>query len=575
MKKLWAVILAAALLLSSCGSGKSDTDYEPFRISSQWVNLNYGGELYTVNENGHDLLYFIDFTTLKALPVCPRPNCTHTDPDACPAMDVNNHPIIVDSKLYFFEENTFWNSENKIVTNTDIYVADIDGSNRRKLDTIEDLKVSLIDYVAISGSTLYFQGSEETFEENALVSSGLVRRYMCSYDLESKTFENHGLLCEGYSSNAIVEGDHAGGLYVSVSYTREKLDYMADDFIDNLIEATIWEVWRLDLKTGELTKSDLPTPYFVDGGYYGYNEDGKAVLIDPSGKKAVYDDYEFSGFLAAFTVNGLVFNEDDNTALDLKKGKVLSIAPDVLPNHCTVLAYLDGNYICKYTDFDLQRDIYIKISEDEMFGGADKVKNDIPLSLDDISWKTECDHPDSIALKALSSSELNEKMEADVQKYFDMLDPILSERTQRYYELLEESPSKRGMGLSYNFCNEGYYMTECFFETIYYLGGVIDTDLAADCRVDISFTEYNLETGKERKVSKTFENNDGECGLKYIIYPDKGFYIMEYETVFNFTSIKNSKSSSSVSPESIASLINMEERAILMLTGELEQEGVE
>lgn len=367
MKRLFIVILAAIFLFCSCGQ-KTEAESETARISFGFLNLNLNGEFYVVNENMEGHLYFIDFDTMTSTVVCSRPNCTHNDPNTCTAIGMDNHPTIVGDKLYFFEEEVVWTKDHKIAHNTIIYSADLDGSNRKKIYTIENLSILYGDYIAIRGTTIYLAGTEYGIKEDNSGNTGYNKHYMCSYDVLSKEFNNYGLICEGYNSGAAVLGEYDGGLYVGTSYTEEKLEFDIFDDEGNklLMESYINVPWRLDIETGELTLSDLPTPKFIGGGFYGYNEDGKAVVLDAKGKSHVYDGFEFSGNEGYPLINGMVFNQYKRVALDLHSGKVLQIS-DAMPSYSEIIAYRDGEYVCRYTDLELQRDFYIRIPEDELF----------------------------------------------------------------------------------------------------------------------------------------------------------------------------------------------------------------
>ena len=567
-KRVLAVIIAALMLCCGCSHETVD-DSELARISFTFLNLNLNGELYEVYDNMWTALYFIDFDTMASSAICSRPNCPHNDPEVCSAIGMDNHPTIVGDKLYYFEEEMVWTKDHKIAQNTIVYSADLDGSNRKKIYTIENLSISYGQYIAIKGSIVYFAGTEYGVKEDNSGNSGYNKHYMCSYDLLSKEFNNYGLICEGYSSGAAVLGEYDGGLYIGSSYTEEKFEFdIFDDEQEKLLmESYIDVLWRLDLETSELTLSELPAPDFIGGGFYGYNEDGKAVVLDAKGKSRTYDGFDLSGSLGYPLINGMVFNPYKRVALDLHSGKVLQIS-DAVPSRSDIIAYRGGSYIgFYYIDGTINRE-YFKIPENEMFCSQ---SDDGEFSLDNISWKLyNSSHPDAIAMKKMTQKEQDEKMAADRQKYYEMLDPVLPERTQRYYELLGETPAMGG-GFHYGFCDEGYYMTDCVFRSIYFVGGVIDTDLEAECRIDVSIITLNPDTGEEREISETFINGEGECGLKFIVYPDEGFYIYKNSVKLNFTSYKDvGISGGELSPELITSEIRMEERGILMLTGEWE-----
>lgn len=532
MKKVITVILAAALLFCSCGQKTAD-ESKDVRISSNWLNLNLNGEFYVVNENMTNRLYFIDFDTMKSAAVCSRPNCTHDVSDVCTALGMDNHPIIIGDKLYFFESETVWTNEHKILENTNIYCAEKDGSGRKKIDTLENLRIYQFDYVVIIGSTIYFAGTEIGIKEDNTASSGYNKHYMCSYDFAAKKFENYGLLCEGYGSGATVFGEYDGGLYIGSSYTDEQIDIFADDWYEVFKEHLKEQLWRFDLKTGEISPSELPTPDFVDGGFYGYNEDDKAVVLNAKGKVTKYDDFRFSGEIGYPAINGTVFNMTDGTALNIEKSEVLKLNTDKIPEGFTVIAYRNGNYIGHTYQEDSANKIYNKIytliPENEMFSDETKPENDTAQdtspAVEDTNTETEEEtikwgDTNSPLAKEYWSMSQEERVAKD------------HEDCLKYKELLGITSRKDANQLGYTFAGDYYLTTYCIGD-LHSVGYVIDTNYSEACKIEIKATEINLDTGAEKALEASA---DGNMGAHLAVFADDGFIIKSYTITSDFSS---------------------------------------
>ncbi len=360
MKKLFAAILAALLLLTSCG-GEKKTEYaegyETARRSNRFSNLNLNGMFYTEGADDFSTprLWFFDFDSMKSAIMCSRPNCPHDDPDVCTAFGVQgvtSHPTVVGNNLYFFRSDYEWDKDEKLHTYKDIYKAELDGSSRVKYDTLED--IDYIQDLVMKGSVAYFTTIVEEKEPHTGVAAGNGETYICSYDFINKEYNKWQLT--DYPALPNILGEYNGGLYIR--------DY-------NSI------FLRFDLETGEITDWDMPLssineydaykPMFASGGYYGYMDGDNSVIIDSEGNEMVFENYELPDNIAVLPVNGYFFNTD-GTAIDLSTGEVLELNKGVVPKYNFVLCYHDGSYII-YSEFG--GDNFKKVSEEEMFKGRE------------------------------------------------------------------------------------------------------------------------------------------------------------------------------------------------------------
>lgn len=368
MKKIFALVLAAMMILTACGNdmkahvSEYETAYHSPRRTSRTLNgIFYDDE----NEDADGLtarrVWFFDFDSMQSVILCMRPNCPHTDPETCTAFGIDlwsGYPQIINNKLYFFSENREWGENGEVLVSTDVMRAAPDGSSRVKVDTIDNL---VIRDLVTKGSTAYFIAAEVEYEDYTGVSTGYTKVYICSYDYEKEKFTNLGELAEGYDAGASVFGEYGGGLYIKGYYAAER----GGDWTDFRL--------RLDIETSEISDWDMPLsspdengktkPMFASGGFYGYMDGGNAVIVDSEGKKTVFENYELPDNINAMPINGYFFNVDAGNALDLSSGKILELNTEALPKYSYVLCYCDGYIIGN----EVKSGEYIKLSESELF----------------------------------------------------------------------------------------------------------------------------------------------------------------------------------------------------------------
>ena len=161
MKMILPLILTLLLALSGCGSapeaGETSTYYDGV------MNIYNNGEFFT---DYRSRLFYIDFTTMQSACVCPKPNCKHDNPDDCSSFGMSNHPIVYNGRLYFFT-NEISRTEDGAKSSTTVRRADIGGTNREKMCTMDGLTVQPYDRAVLVGSTLYFTAEEKSFDELA------------------------------------------------------------------------------------------------------------------------------------------------------------------------------------------------------------------------------------------------------------------------------------------------------------------------------------------------------------------------------------------------------------------------
>ena len=152
------IILAAALFLPSCGSaGDYETLYYAYP-SSSYVYYKNGMFRYA---DGLAVMTFLDFDTMESVPICPKPNCSHTDPSTCSALGIGSVRFIYDDGLWWFDREMYYENGEPSDRST-LYSADIDGTNRKKVAALDGLGV--FSEVYVKDGKAYFQARDSGWD---------------------------------------------------------------------------------------------------------------------------------------------------------------------------------------------------------------------------------------------------------------------------------------------------------------------------------------------------------------------------------------------------------------------------
>ena len=383
------IILTAlifAVVFTGCGSpsAKSRSDY--FIMDYNDCFQYESGELYVDN---NQRLHFADFSSVTDVVICPKPNCRHID-ETCSALGMANHPVIVDDSIYYFEDNSHYDSDRPI-NSFNVYKAALDGTGRVKVDTVDGFTVFSGFYSAFGNGVLYFDGANLQPEGKPF---GVRENYLCGYDFKSRKLIVKELLCDGYSNGIYFCGELDGELYFILSYQAEKADWWDEEADEanehNAIElrrVTVCEYKKLNLETHEITDWELPEkivsahekraakPDSLEMPIYAQIKEGAVIysdctdtlIVNPNGKEVFLKGYDGND---KAVVNGYIFENlstGECKARRLSDGKEVSVtvAKDGVAAGY-VVGYLDGSYIIRYYDFGLQHQNYFAVSGDEL-----------------------------------------------------------------------------------------------------------------------------------------------------------------------------------------------------------------
>ena len=394
-----AVSVFTALSLTACQS-KEEQHHIKTKDSAYYdmsYNVYENGLLYTVPKTSGTQACFLDYETMNSVPLCNKPNCTHSDFSCISNLCAGSFlvPVIYHDYVYWFA------SDYKIVDSEDgkSQTADMHTKcMRSKLDTGTVETFAEIDGVymqnqidmAIVGDTMYIIGSKEIYQDETDGTWGGFSRsgeqYLYSINLDSAKVQNYGLINDAPTakynwsygtslfSEVKIEGIYNDKLYLYYRYVEDPqiiIDYLNTDWIENGSPRNdipwIIENKCLDLKTGEITVSDLPYAWWIGENHYVYEENGTFFILDENGEKAVakniYDNqtYDFT------IVDGKLWKGSINQVFDVKTGEELSLSDKYVDKDAVIMDFVNGQYIVRYLENNELK--FDKVSEENLIGG--------------------------------------------------------------------------------------------------------------------------------------------------------------------------------------------------------------
>ncbi len=358
MKKIVKIIalVLSLMMLVSCGANSAGSiDSEPYQISRS-RNFYSIGEFY-INGN---ILYFGDFNSLVSVPICSKPNCTHSG-DECAAYGFADSAMIVydgDSHLYYFT-NEIKQENGEMFYLCEIWKCSTDGTERVKVASLPD-GLTTIDstHMVLDGDTLYFCTKNIGFSALGIQTDSTSAQ-LYSFCLSNGELEEIMEICSGYKASADPRGIFNGQLYVTYQaydqeYTSEEIAQSGTSFRH---EATI------NPETKEISIIE-ETPVKVTNRYLVTTEEDGLLITEDNG--AVHHavgfipyelyGYEIYGSILASTWLGLAYDIETDEYLSLSSAS----------DGYSLLTYSDGDYILSATD-DSGVKSYKKATFSELF----------------------------------------------------------------------------------------------------------------------------------------------------------------------------------------------------------------
>lgn len=295
------VLAAAAVLLVVAGGAAGGMallsqrkHIEPTASVSSGENLdnalvfsflggNYEKGLLFNTGGSNTIEYFLDYETLEKSPMCAMPNCTHTT-STCLAKDMGVNPVIYGDCIYYFKCSHNFKEVpegHQFYMSSKLYRAKLDSSETELVceftDCVPDDWNSAF---ILIGNTLWFIGddknprdTEYSKELHYMPSSDTPgAHFMCSIDLDTGKYTNHGQICEEYRESdyweqgnlATLKGIYNGKLQISLEYgltdhsndgqdMEAAMDKARNSDPD---ETRVFCNYEYDTKTGECVKTD-------------------------------------------------------------------------------------------------------------------------------------------------------------------------------------------------------------------------------------------------------------------------------------------------------------------------------
>ena len=348
MKKLLGILIAVILLLCACGSVSSDDDETFYYRSPDGINLAYKNGMFR-SADGNGMLTFLDFDSMVTVPICPKPNCSHTDPNTCSALGIHHARFIYDDKLWWFDIEDAYDKNGENSENSILYSADIDGTHRMKVAVLDEFSVSSPSIYVKNGKA-YFDAKDIGWDNEHGVSSHYDKVSLYSYDFESKEFTELFAVKEGFHAEIFIIGRYENLLALRIT------DGIEDQSNLNPPRRDVF----YDFDSGEFTECGKKVHSAQKDWLITIEDDGTIVV------NRAYSDEEYritdERFTQAFwggycIFDGMLLCTTDGLAYELKTGKVRTTQA------CNIRAYYNGKYIVNFTDSAE----YVAVTKKELF----------------------------------------------------------------------------------------------------------------------------------------------------------------------------------------------------------------
>ncbi len=188
------IVMLVVLLCTSCSKNAGEAPTY-FRTISPDIIAYKSGMIYKDYMDDGTVKY-ADFDTLNTVPICPKPNCTHTSESECSAKGINGSIIIYGEKLCWFESEMHM-VDDVYTVSSQLICADPDGTNRITIARLEGVESEYVAY--IKDNKIYFGARKRGYDLHG--STNYDRNFLYCYDMTSKEFTVFFSAKEGYHSH--------------------------------------------------------------------------------------------------------------------------------------------------------------------------------------------------------------------------------------------------------------------------------------------------------------------------------------------------------------------------------------
>lgn len=324
------IILMVLLLCTSCTkyTGEESSYFKvisPDRIS--YMN----GMIYKDYED-NQMIKYADFDTLNIVPICPKPNCTHTFEKECSARGISGSIFIHDENLCWLESEIKFGN-NGLTNSTYLFTANIDGTNRTSIAELSELRVDSGVYV--DKDDIYFCAAKIGYDDYK--DTGYNENYLYSYSFQDKRFKKLIKLSEGYNSGAAIIGTYKGDLLIVYQGTSDENN--KNNYGEHR-KSALYNISDFDL--------NILSEYVLNASedcLICINSNNEIVVKTKIGEEVLIcsDKFKADTFSDYAIINGKLFSLLYACAYDLATGIEYRITDDTKE----VITFYNGKYILK------------------------------------------------------------------------------------------------------------------------------------------------------------------------------------------------------------------------------------
>lgn len=341
---IFILFVSILFIFSSCGSAGTDDETLYYVSPSE---IAYKNGMFRVAD-GIGMLEFLDFDSMVTAPICPKPNCSHTDPSTCSALGINGVRFIYDDKLWWFDNDTVYEN-GEIHVFSPLYSADVDGTNRVKVAVLDGMYV-LSPSVYVKNGKTYFEARNFGRDNKSGNSTGYDKVYLYSYDFENKEFTELFAVKEGYHAEISIIGRYENSLALRIT-----------DGIENQLDLNPPRRYMFyDFDSGEYTECGKKI-HLAQKDWLISSEDDGTIIVDRAysdEKYSITDERFTQAFWKGYRIfDGMLMCTGDGYAYELKTGKVRTT------QICSLHAYYKGKYIVSF----MNSNEYIELTKKELF----------------------------------------------------------------------------------------------------------------------------------------------------------------------------------------------------------------
>lgn len=397
MKKLrlFAMLLASACL-TGCISSDNDDSFIQNKDNAYYdigYNVYENGLLYLQSAQIGNELSFLDYESMCCIPLCNKPNCTHTSSDCISkfAFSESQMSFVYQDYIYWFTTDyRVIDKENGQSQDVEILTkcmrAMISTGEVETFIEIEGVFMNHAIDLAIANDRLYIIGSREMYQDEDGTWRGVSRsreQYLYSINLktadvvmhshinDSPHAENNWIHGGSVFSEVEIDGIYNGKLYMHYQYVEDP--QVMIDIVNSMEPADFNEIpWKyenkcFDIETGEITISELPYAWWISDNTYIYQKNGVFYVMDEFGKSVAAPNITDDGIFNITYVNGIIWKCTGGGGFDPETEDEIIIADKYVNGDGKVMDYVNGNYVIQYYDenYNLCFDF---VAEEELLG---------------------------------------------------------------------------------------------------------------------------------------------------------------------------------------------------------------